>query len=301
MHVTIRRPRIAALLILWLAAVPAAAAPTRLKLLCYNLHHGEGTDGKLDLPRIAGIIKAADPDIAGLQEVDSAATRTGKVDQAAEYARLTGLRAVFGRAIPLQGGAYGNALLSRSPALKVDRIALPGGEPRMALITDHDLSGGADPAGSTVTIINTHLMVGEPSAALESAKRINAYALDASKGDPSRPMILMGDMNSGRQSEAIRELLKVWKAEAFDYGIDWVMYRPAGRWAFVRAVKLTTGDAAIASDHEPVAQEMDLLPAPTRLFARPASPAARGLPWPMDLLGRAAGNKKASFPSGRTP
>lgn len=269
----------------------------RAKLLTYNLHHGEGTDGKLDLQRIADIIKSVAPDYAGLQEVDSAAGRTGKVDQPAQYAKLTGMHAVFGKAIAFDGGSYGNLALSRTKAGRTDRIALPGGEPRMALITDVDLSGGANPSTSTVTFIDTHLMVGDADAALESARLINAYVRDPSHGDTSRPMILMGDMNVTRNSAAIREFLKVWKADAFDYGIDWVCFRPAGRWAFVKAAKLTTGDAAVASDHEPVTQEMDLLSSSVDIRPLPAARAMENGPI-RDLLGRLARTATVSAANG---
>jgi hypothetical protein len=42
-----------------------------------------------------------------LQEVDRKAKRTGGVDQAAEYARLTTMHAWYGAAMPFQGGEYG--------------------------------------------------------------------------------------------------------------------------------------------------------------------------------------------------
>src|SRR5262245_26822074 len=87
-----------------LAAPASAADPQTLRVLSYNIHHGEGTDGKLDLARIAGVITAAKPDLVALQEVDRRATRTKGVDQTAELAKLTGLQAEFGKAIDLQGG-----------------------------------------------------------------------------------------------------------------------------------------------------------------------------------------------------
>lgn len=261
-----------------LAMIVMVASPSypqsgtiKTKILAYNLHHGEGTDGRLDLVRIAEIIKSINPDFAGLQEVDSMTARTGKVDQAAEYARLTGMKWVFGKAIPFDGGSYGNTALSRLPIKKSVRLALPGGEPRMALFTDIDLSDGANPSAATVTFITTHLMVDDADAQLESARRINAFAQDARNGDPNRPMVLLGDMNAERGSVAIGEFLKTWKADGFDYGIDWVFYRPAGRWNFLKAGKILDGNAAIASDHEPVTQEMELsLPS---VSLRPRSPA----------------------------
>jgi len=78
-------------------------------VLTYNIHHGEGVDGKLDLVRIAKVIQEVEPDIVALQEVDQNAGRSGQVDQAAELGRLTKMRSVFGGNIALQGGEYGNA------------------------------------------------------------------------------------------------------------------------------------------------------------------------------------------------
>ena len=40
----------------------------QLRVLCYNIHHAEGVDGKLDLPRIARVILSAKPDLVALGE-----------------------------------------------------------------------------------------------------------------------------------------------------------------------------------------------------------------------------------------
>jgi hypothetical protein len=55
--------------------------PIRLRVLCYNIHHGRGTDDKVDLPRQAEVIRALKPDLVALQEVDYKTRRTGGVDQ----------------------------------------------------------------------------------------------------------------------------------------------------------------------------------------------------------------------------
>lgn len=71
-----------------------------------------------------------------LQEVDQKTTRTGGVDQAAELARFTGLRFRYGKAMDYQGGAYGQALLSRWPLEEFTVHALPNPanvEPRIAI------------------------------------------------------------------------------------------------------------------------------------------------------------------------
>ena len=43
---------------------------TILRVLSYNIHHAAGTDGKLDLTRIANVINSVKPDVVSLQEVD---------------------------------------------------------------------------------------------------------------------------------------------------------------------------------------------------------------------------------------
>src|SRR5687767_4395118 len=102
------------------------AKPKALRVLSYNIHHAEGTDGKLDLERIAKVITAARPDLVAVQEVDRKARRTKGVDQAAELGRLTGLHVEFGKAIDFQGGEYGLAVLSRFPIKAAKVHPLPG-------------------------------------------------------------------------------------------------------------------------------------------------------------------------------
>ena len=53
--------------------------PGRLKILSYNIHHGEGVDKKLDLERIAKLISESDADIVALQEVDVNTSRSQHV------------------------------------------------------------------------------------------------------------------------------------------------------------------------------------------------------------------------------
>ena len=48
------------------------------------------------------------------------------MDQLAELEQLTGMYGAFGKAMDFQGGAYGVAVLSRLPVLKVQNHALPG-------------------------------------------------------------------------------------------------------------------------------------------------------------------------------
>jgi len=231
----------------------------RFTAMTYNTHHGQGTDNVLDLNRIARVIDSVNPYYAALQEIDSVVSRTGNVDQPARYAQLTGMYCAFARAIPLAPGSYGNAMLAAAPPQNIRRLPLPGSEARVALFTDVDVSNGIDPLHATVTFIATHFMNGELTAQLQAAQSINSYVTNPSNGDTGRPMILLGDMNCSSGSSPINELRTKWSAGNFDYGIDWIMFRPANRWRFISARKPNTGDAAIASDHLPVETIMELI------------------------------------------
>jgi endonuclease/exonuclease/phosphatase family metal-dependent hydrolase len=41
-----------------------------LRVLSYNIHHGEAMDKKFDYPRLAKVINDLSPDLVALQEVD---------------------------------------------------------------------------------------------------------------------------------------------------------------------------------------------------------------------------------------
>src|SRR6185503_1828899 len=91
-----------------------------VRVMTYNIHHGEGTDGKIDLNRIAEVILSARADIVALQEVDRSVERTARRDLVAELAELTKMNFAFGKNIDYQGGDYGNAVLSRFRVLKYE-------------------------------------------------------------------------------------------------------------------------------------------------------------------------------------
>ncbi|GAA5130009.1 endonuclease/exonuclease/phosphatase family protein [Luteolibacter yonseiensis] len=160
---------------------------TSLKVLCWNIHHGRGADDKVDLERIAAVIRGREPDVMMLQEVDKNCERSGKVDQPAELARLTGMKQVFGKAMDFQGGEYGQALLSRFPlaGLKIHR--LPGdGEPRVAI------SAMVETPLGPVMIAGLHLDHKNPATRDKQAEVVSVGLLKETTG----PIILAGDFNA---------------------------------------------------------------------------------------------------------
>jgi len=139
-----RRTFVASLLVgLWLLTLTGCHTgevnlqePGTLRVLTYNIHHGEAMDKKFDYERLARVINDLSPDIVALQEVDNGTERASGVDQAALLGKLCKMHHAFGQAMPYQGGQYGEAVLSRFPIKKAVVHPLPystNQEPRAAL------------------------------------------------------------------------------------------------------------------------------------------------------------------------
>lgn len=238
----------------------AAQEPLRIRVLSYNIHHGEGVDGQLDLPRIAAIIKGVNPDLVALQELDEQTTRTGQVRQTAELMQLTGLQGHFGKAIPFAGGEYGQALLSKYPLRETTVHDLPttrGDEQRIAL------SARVTIQGRELTFVSTHL-----SASRSEDRERQAQALNDLFGSVPTPVILAGDLNATPDSPVLNILRKSWKIP--DDGerefptipvanprrqIDYVLFRPA---AAFKVLELRVLAEPVASDHLPLLAELEL-------------------------------------------
>ena len=120
----------------WLSCLGLAAAvlssssqadenSSELRVLCYNIHYGQGNDGRYDVQRLAAVINKAKPDLVALQEVDVGVKRSNRVHQIRRLAELTGMRVRFGPTQHYEGGLFGNAVLTRLPILDVVIHPLP--------------------------------------------------------------------------------------------------------------------------------------------------------------------------------
>ena len=185
-----------------------AELPKEIRVVTYNIHHGEGTDGKFDLERIAQAINAEKPDLVGLNEVDQGTRRTKGVDIPAELARLTGMTAVFEKNIDYDGGKYGNAVLSRLPIVRHENHKLPSdyeGEQRGFLEVEV-----GDKDGETLLFVCTHLDY-RPNDHERMASVATIEKLMAERA--GKDVILVGDLNATPDSRVIAEFAKTWTAE----------------------------------------------------------------------------------------
>ena len=232
-----------------------AQEPETLRVLTYNIHHGEGEDGVFDLERIGRVIKSVDPDVVALQEVDRSTARSSGVDQAKVLGELTRMDAVFGEAMPYEGGSYGEAVLTKWRVIKVANHPLPydtGQEPRAALavqiLPENNLP--------EFIFVGTHLCHQSGQTRLWQCGMINTVLLNS-----TLPVLLAGDLNARIGSKPMKELLENGWADTEPGGkptfpsdnprrrIDYVLFRKSDPW---KVVSVEVLDEPIASDHAPV-------------------------------------------------
>ncbi len=245
------------------------SAPETLRVLCYNIHYGQGMDGKYDVARLAEVIKRVQPDLVALQEIDVWVKRSGRVHQIQQLAKLTGMQARFGPTQHYEGGLFGNGVLTRLPILDVLIQPLPYTEstpekvtyPRAAIAVTVRLADG-----SPLRFISTHFQHNVPADRVAEAIAINKHF---AKPNDITPAILAGDMNATPDAEPIQELNKKW-TNAIDKGaspsapspkprsrIDYIFYRNAPK------LKLKQSEVIpekMASDHRPVFAVFELSP-----------------------------------------
>ncbi|MCH2064144.1 MAG: endonuclease/exonuclease/phosphatase family protein [Roseibacillus sp.] len=237
-----------------------AAEPAKIRLVAYNIKHGRGIDNRVDLKRIASVLRKLKPDLVALQEIDHTCTRSGKVDQAAALGNLLGMHYRFGKFMDFQGGQYGLAVLSRFPVQKSIRHQLsPGAEPRCALevIVQPAASG---PPLSFVSIHNDWTR--EPFRVAQVNDLIMGLR------ERKHPVILAGDFNAEPKAESLARLrasgfliltkekgAKTFPSPAPRIEIDYFMTRG---FSFVNPPLTVVHDERLASDHCPIAIELPL-------------------------------------------
>ncbi len=266
-----RRSFVAFLVIgIWLIALAGCQvgsvrpqSPKTLRVLTYNIHHGEGTDKVFDYRRLAKVINDLSPDIVALQEVDDRTERDSRVDQAVLLGKLCKMRHVFGQAMPYQGGRYGEAILSRFPIEKAAIHPLPyqvGQEPRAALEVL------IEPAGlPPLAFVGTHLCHQNEENRIQQVRRLCELFPDPAAEKSSQaqggnvslatqhnyPVILAGDFNARPGSEPMSVLFNAgWlDTVAPRSKIDYVLVRRSDPW---QVKEIVIPDEPVASDHDPV-------------------------------------------------
>lgn len=241
-------------------SAPLRAEP--LRILSYNIHHARGTDDKVDLERIAKVIREAKPDLVALNEVDKVVRRSGKVDQPKELGKLTQLTPLFEKNINHDGGEYGNAILSRLPIVRHKNYPLPSkyqGEQRGMLVATVEL-----PDETELHFGATHFDYRANDAERLASARFVRKTVESDY--PGAPFLLAGDFNARPESRVMERVARFWQlvpteptfpAAAPSSRIDYVLFRPLDSWRVVDAEVI---DEPVASDHRPVLVVLERLP-----------------------------------------
>ena len=250
--------RLTALLVSILTAA-CSGTSNDVRVLCYNIHYGQGNDGKYDVERLAAVINEAKPDLVALQEVDVGVKRSGRVHQARKLGELTGMAVRYGPTQHYQGGLYGNAVLTRLPILDVAIHPLPYTEATAERVT---YPRGAiavtvrGPGGAPLRFVSTHFQHNVAEDRVAEARAINGLF-----ADDETTTILAGDMNARPGSEPMKVLQERWTHATVNltaptgpskeprYRIDYILYQPESRFQLVQGEVI---DERMASDHLPV-------------------------------------------------
>lgn len=195
-----------------------------IKVMSFNIYHGEGLlDGRLDLGRIAEVIRDSGADVVGMQEVDKHfSERSGYEDQGRLLAEALNMNYAYGPNLRLESSSadepdreYGTLILSRFPIVRQHNYPLPGetseghhNEPRGLLETILDVDG------RPVLFLNTHLGLGEQERKAQVDWIIRKY------GQSPEPVLLTGDFNAEPSSPEILKLKEVFQDAFEPFGLQ---------------------------------------------------------------------------------
>ena len=186
--------------------------------------------------------------------------RTGRVNQIAELARLTGMHAAFAPNLEFQGGWYGVAVLSRFPVIKTEHRLfdhLREAERRGLLLVE------VKAGGRRLSFAVTHLDYQH-----RDNRRFETEQLLAALSGVRRPLVVAGDFNDEPTGDSYKLMLTrfadAWAAGSQrGDGLTYPTEKPVKRIDYVfhstafRARRAWVVESP-ASDHRAVVAEIEL-------------------------------------------
>lgn len=229
---------------------PHSARSVRLTLGSYNIHAGIGHDGRCDRDRILRVILELNADILALQEAHG-------LDLLDFLARHTGFKSIASPTLLRKDRHYGNALLTRLPICRVQRLNLSVSrwESRNAL--DAVLSVDDQP----FRVLITHFGL-QPTERRRQTRQLLHHLKQSDTGEVTA---LLGDFNEWLPWGRPLRWLNTWfgtvpapttyPARFPLLKLDRIWLRPRQRLLTIRTHKSRL--ARLASDHLPVIATVD--------------------------------------------
>jgi endonuclease/exonuclease/phosphatase family metal-dependent hydrolase len=239
----------------------------RLRIATYNIHKCRGLDRQVSPSRIADVLREINVDIVALQEVVCVTTGTREQDQARFLAEALAYDYRLGENRQLQGGAYGNVILSRVPlrAARNYDLSWRRYERRGCLRADIEL-----PTGELLHIFNVHLGLSFAERRYQARQLVGAKILHNAELQGTR--IILGDFNEWTRGLATRLLSH--HLQSIDLGTylgrtktypGFLPFLPLDHIYFDTALQLhsltlhRSNLAVVASDHLPLIAEFSFL------------------------------------------
>ncbi|TWT04418.1 endonuclease [Planococcus sp. CPCC 101016] len=251
-----------------------------VKVMSFNIAHGLGMDGIVNLEKTAEVIEDSCATIIALQEVDRYfSARSSFVDQVEWLSERLGMYAAYGANMNFvpedserPNRQYGNVILSKYPIKYVEnhllsQVYCPFGnnEQRGILETVIEVDG------IYLSVFNTHLALKDEELAV-SIDEILAIA-----GKSHFPRIIAGDFNASSSNVHMQKLnkhfrdafLKMKRGDAYTYPSPYVnketdeVFWPATRIDYifsdidVNVVQVAVIETSV-SDHLPIVADMVL-------------------------------------------
>ncbi|NLU48839.1 MAG: endonuclease [Syntrophomonadaceae bacterium] len=226
-----------------------------ITVMTYNIRSAMGNDGRVDLGRIAGVIKEVEPDLVALQEVDQFWRRSGKVDQARELARMLHMHHRFGPALVRGRARFGNAVLSRLEELSYHHHSLPSNRENRGMLEMY-----FDFDGRLICMAALHLGLTQAERSMHLNYILNRLTLI------DIPLLVAGDFNmtpANLEMKRIRSVLQdccdAVQSELYTYPstnptqrIDYIFHSPDWQTREVTTIP------SQASDHLPLVARLAL-------------------------------------------
>ncbi len=250
---------------------PKPQPPIPIRIVTYNVHKCRGLDRRVRPERIVAVLREVHADIIALQEVLSIEGAARERHQARFIAQELGMDYRIGENRRLEGGAYGNVILSRLP---LDRwqnhdITWRRRERRGCLRVDIPLEGSA-----VLHVFNVHLGTAFIERRHQARRLVSREILKAAGLRGAR--VVLGDFNEWTRGLASRLLASHFQSADLRYHLrrartypgvlpllhlDHIYYDAALELLHLTLHRSRT--ALVASDHLPLVADFQ--------FTRPAA------------------------------